>query len=51
MCVTVWLFALQILSLVAFLRPWTEVGGTIVQIPNSKLGRIDVGHLRDQLGK
>jgi glutamate decarboxylase len=33
----------------ADLRPWTEVGGTIVQIPNSKLGRIDVGHLRDQL--
>ena len=31
-------------------RPWMEVGGTIIRIPDNDQGRINAGHLRDKLG-
>ena len=32
-------------------RPWVEVGGTIIRIPDNGEGRINAGYLRDKLGK
>ena len=31
-------------------RPWVEVGGTIIRIPDNEEGRINAGYLRDKLG-